>query len=200
MPLVKSLFSCLIMLISFIFLTGFVYPALVTGVAQLAFYDKANGQLIRKEGRVIGSVNVGQFFTKPIYFWGRPSATIPPYNASSSAASNLSPANKKQLELIAERIKRIKEASPENETPIPIDLLTASGSGLDPHISLAAAEYQIIRVAKNRKLTEQQVRELVNQHTEQGFLDYGQPRVNVLLLNMALDKLSADKKQGNDKG
>jgi len=170
-------------------LTGIVYPLLVTAVAQAAFSHKANGSLIQQNGNVLGSSLVGQSFTNPKFFWGRPSATSPnPYNAASSSGSNLGPTNPELIKLIQERITQLKEADPGNDRPVPTDLVTASASGLDPHISVAAAEYQIARIARLRNLPEAEVRDFVREHTVQPSLGFfGEPVVNVLELNLALD-------------
>ena len=167
-------------------ITGIVYPLLVTGIAQVAFRDKANGSLIEKDGKIVGSRLIGQPFSDPKYFWSRPSATSPmPYNAASSSGSNLGPTNPALLDAVKERISKLGE-----ERPVPADLVTASGSGLDPHISPAAAEYQIARIAKARNIPEARLRELVRAHTRGRQLGVlGEPRVNVLELNLALDAL-----------
>jgi K+-transporting ATPase ATPase C chain len=170
-------------------LTGAIYPLLVTGVAQLTMPVKANGSIIERDGKAIGSELIGQPFSDPKHFWSRPSATSPyPNNASSSSGSNQGPTNPALTEAVAGRIKALRDADPGNTAPVPADLVTASGSGLDPHISPAAAEYQVARVAKARSLDPGKVRALVAEATEGrqlGFL--GEPRVNVLKLNLALD-------------
>ena len=171
--------------------TGIIYPLLVTGVAQLAFPERANGSLIRKEGGYAGSELIGQPFDALKYFWGRPSATPDfPYNSASSSGSNLGPSNPALVEAVKARVEALKKADPGNTSPIPIDLVTSSGSGLDPHISPGAALYQVPRVARVRGLREDQVRGWVDRFTEPrqwGFL--GEPRVHVLKLNLALDHL-----------
>jgi potassium-transporting ATPase KdpC subunit len=170
-------------------LTGVVYPALVTAIGQLVFSHQANGSLIVKEGKPVGSALIGQPFDDPKYFWGRPSATSPfGYNAGASVGSNLSPTNPDLIKTVQGRVDALKAADPGNSAPVPVDLVTASGSGLDPHISPAAALYQVERVAKARKMSAADVRALVDRHTEGrqlGFL--GEPRVSVLALNLALD-------------
>jgi K+-transporting ATPase ATPase C chain len=172
-------------------LTGLVYPLTVTGLAQLLFPHQANGSVIVRDGKIIGSELIGQYFDEPRYFWGRPSATSPyPYNAASSSGSNLGPTNPALAEAVKAHIAALKAADPGNEAPIPVDLVTTSGSGLDPHISPASAAYQVGRVARARGLQPDVVRQLVMQYTEGrqlGFL--GERRVNVLLLNLALDEM-----------
>lgn len=180
-----------LLLIVFTIVTGLVYPAVVTGIAQITMPAKANGSLIESDGKPIGSALIGQPFSDPKHFWSRPSATSPyPYNASSSSGSNLGPTNPALIDTLKERVRALRDADPDNKAPVPVDLVTASASGLDPHISPAAAEYQIARVAKVRGLAPERVRALVAQYTQGrqlGFL--GEPVVDVLLLNLALDKL-----------
>src|SRR5581483_865495 len=168
---------------------GVAYPLLVTGIAQVAFKHQANGSLIEKDGKVLGSELIGQPFSDPKYFWSRPSATSPqPYNGASSSGSNQGPTNPALKEAVEGRVKALRDAGGDPAKPIPVDLLTASGSGLDPHISPAAADYQVARIAKARSLPEQRVRELVAKHTEGRQLGIlGEPVVNVLKLNLALD-------------
>jgi len=173
-------------------LTGLLYPLAVTGVAQLVFPRQANGSLIVEHGTVRGSALIGQPFDDPRYFWGRPSATTPvPYNAASSSGSNLGPTNPELVNQVGDRVARLRSADPGNERPVPVDLVTTSASGLDPHISVAAAEYQVPRVARLRGLTEDQVRQLVRENTEPRPLGIlGEPAVNVLRLNLALNGLA----------
>ncbi len=169
--------------------TGVFYPLLVTGVARLAFPAAASGSLIVREGKPIGSALIGQNFTNPKYFWGRPSATAPqPYNAAASSGSNLGPLNPALAAAVKTRIDALRAADPGNLRPVPIDLVTASASGLDPHISPAAADYQAERVARSRQLDPQTVRQLIAQHSEGPDLGvFGEKRVHVLRLNLALD-------------
>src|SRR5512138_191555 len=179
----------LVMLAVLSVVTGLAYPAVVTGIAQLVFPHQANGSLIVKDGKTVGSALIGQPFDDPKYFWGRPSATSPfPYNAAASSGSNQGPTNPALYEAVKGRVEALRAADPGNTAPVPVDLVTASGSGLDPHISPAAALYQVNRVAKARKMQPDAVRALVDHYTEGrqwGFL--GEPRVNVLALNLALD-------------
>jgi K+-transporting ATPase ATPase C chain len=180
----------LVSLVVLTVVTGVAYPLVVTAIAQLVFPRQANGSLIVKDGKVVGSALIGQPFDDPKYFWGRPSATSPfAYNAASSAGSNLSPTNPVLVKSVQERVAALRAADPDNKVAVPVDLVTASASGLDPHISPAAAPYQVSRVAGARKLQPDLVREMVERHTEGrqlGFL--GEPRVNVLALNLALDR------------
>jgi len=177
------------MLVIWTVLTGVVYPLAVTGLAQLLFTHQANGSLVVHGGKVIGSEFIGQYFDQPKYFWSRPSATSPfPYNAAASSGSNLGPTNPVLLEAVKGRVAALRAADPGNDNPIPVDLVTASGSGLDPHISLAAAAFQVRRVARARGLEEGAVERLVMQYTEgRQFALLGESRVNVLKLNLALD-------------
>jgi K+-transporting ATPase ATPase C chain len=170
-------------------ITGLAYPAVVTAVAKLAFPRQAGGSVLAKDGKGIGSELIGQPFTDPKYFWSRPSATSPvPYNATGGSGSNLGPTNPALVDAVKQRIAALMAADPGNTSPVPVDLVTASASGLDPHISIAAAEFQIPRVARSRHLSEEGVRQRVQQFTEgRTFGVLGEPRVNVLVLNLALD-------------
>jgi len=179
---------CLVLFSLLTLLTGVAYPALITGIAQVVFHDQANGSVILQDGRAVGSELIGQSFDDPRYFWGRPSATGPTgYNAAASSGSNLGPTNPALLDAIKGRVEAIRAAHPDQTQSVPVDLVTASASGLDPHISPAAAEYQVARVARIRGLSEDRVRELIASNTEgRSFGVLGEPRVNVLQLNLAL--------------
>lgn len=172
-------------------LTGVVYPAMVTLIAQAIIPRQANGSVLVRDGRAVGSELIGQPFDDVRYFWGRPSATAGmPYNAASSTGSNLGPTNPAYLGAVRDRVAAMRRAHPDQPGPVPVDLVTASGSGLDPHISPAAAEYQVGRVARARGRSVEEVRRLVAAHTEgRTFGLLGEPRVNVLRLNLALDDL-----------
>ncbi len=177
-------------------ITGIIYPLLVTGMAQIFFPKQANGSLIYREGKPVGSVLVGQQFDDPKYFWGRLSATSPSsFNAASSSGSNLGPSNPALLDEIKGRIKALKEYDRDNVMPIPVDLVTSSASGLDPHISLAAARYQIPRIARLRGLSSDTIKTIVKQHTHGRLLGLiGEPVVNVLEINLALDSIKINSK------
>jgi len=179
----------LLILMALTLITGFLYPLVITGVAQVLFPRQANGSLILIAGKPVGSSLIGQPFDAPKYFWGRPSATAPfPYNAAASSGSNLGPTNDALMKAVQTRIDALKAVDPDNSLPLPVDLVTASGSGLDPHISPASAVYQVARVARVRGMEEGVVLRLVSQHTEGRQLGIlGEPRVNVLALNLALD-------------
>lgn len=171
--------------------TGVIYPLIVTGFAQSLFSHEANGSLLEKDGKIVGSSLIGQPFDDPRYFWGRPSATSPsPYNGGASGGSNLGPTNSDLIDAVKLRVEKLREQHPERFGPVPADLVTASGSGLDPHISGDAAEYQAVRIARNRGLTIDRVRDLIQEHTTERTLGLlGEARVNVFELNLALDSI-----------
>jgi len=185
-----SFMPALRMLFALTLVTGVVYPLVVWGIAQGAFPDQANGSLIERDGKAVASRLIGQSFSDPRYFWSRPSATSPqPYNGAASSGSNLGPRNQALADAVAERIKALHDADPGNGAPVPVDLVTASASGLDPHISVAAAEYQVARVARARGLAPDAVDRLVADNTEgRTFGLLGEPRVNVVMLNQGLDR------------
>jgi potassium-transporting ATPase KdpC subunit len=196
--MLKEIRPAIVLVVALTLITGLIYPFLMTGLAGVVFPNQAQGSLIERDGKVIGSVLIGQEFTSDRYFRGRPSATtapdpadssktVPaPYNAANSGGSNLGPTNKALIERVQGDVDKLKQENP--SPPVPIDLVTTSGSGLDPHISPAAALFQVPRVAKARNMPEDRLRQLVNDHTEGRFLGLlGEPRVNVLALNMALD-------------
>jgi K+-transporting ATPase ATPase C chain len=189
--MIKMVRNTLMSLLLFTVITGFIYPLAVTGLAQVIFPDKANGSIITKNGKTVGSALLGQQFEDPKYFWGRLSATTPyPYNGGSSGGSNLGPNNPDLMKAVQARVQALRDADPGNTAKIPVDLVTASGSGLDPHISPAAAAYQVQRVARLRGMDEAKVSALVAANSEGrqfGFL--GEPVVNVLKMNLALDEL-----------
>jgi potassium-transporting ATPase KdpC subunit len=186
----QPFFPALRMLVMLSVLTGIIYPLVVTGVARIAFPGAASGSQIVVDGKAVGSGLIGQPFDDPKYFWGRPSATSPmPYNAGASSGSNQGPRNPALADAVKDRIKALRDADPGNKAAVPVDLVTASGSGLDPDISVAAANYQLPRVAKARAMPEDKVRALVDANTTgRTFGILGEPRVNVLKLNIALDR------------
>ena len=189
--MIKTIRITLMALLLFTVLTGFIYPLVVTGIAQAIFPHQANGSIIVKNGKAVGSELLGQQFDDPKYFRGRLSATTPyPYNGGSSTGSNLGPNNPDLMKAVRSRIDALRAADPGNTAKIPVDLVTASGSGLDPHISPSAAEYQVRRVARSRGMDEAKVKGLVAVYTEGRQLGIlGEPRVNVLRLNLALDEM-----------
>jgi len=181
--------AAIVSLVAFTVLTGVVYPLIVTGIAQVIFPSQANGSLIVKDGKLVGSSLIGQPFDDPKYFWARPSATSPfPDNAGASSGSNLSPTNPALIKAVQDRVDALRAADPGNTAPVPVDLVTASGSGLDPHISPAAALYQMSRVARARQMDARALQQLVDRNTDGRWLGiFGEPRVNVLQLNLSLD-------------
>ena len=189
--MLRTLKEALLMLVVLTVVTGIAYPLLVAGIAQTAFRDAAEGGIIERDGKAAGSVLIGQPFSDPKYFWGRPSATSPmPYNAGSSSGSNLGPTNPALADGVKTRVEALRAADPDNKAPVPVDLVTASASGLDPHITMAAADYQVARVAKVRGVAPERIRALVTQFTQGRLLGFlGEPVVNVLSLNLALDAL-----------
>lgn len=189
----KLLRQSFVLLLLMTVITGVLYPLAATGLAQLIFPHQANGSLVERDGKPVGSALIGQSFTDPKYFWGRPSATAPnPYNASASSASNQGPTNPALTDAVKQRIAALRAADPGNAAPVPVDLVTASGSGLDPQISPAAAQYQVARVARLRLMDVAQVRSLVQRCTQGRQLGLlGEPRVDVLKLNLALDAAAA---------
>lgn len=182
----------LVMFAALTALTGVAYPLVVTGMGHALFPEQAMGSLILRDGKPIGSALIGQNFTDPKYFWGRPSATGPqPYNASNSGGSNLGPLNPALVDAVKGRIEALRAADPGNAAPVPVDLVTASGSGLDPHLSVAGVQFQAARVAKARGLPLPRVQQLIDRHTEGRWLGVlGEPRINVLRLNLAIDAAS----------
>lgn len=181
--------SALVVFFVLTLVCGLLYPYTVTAIGKLAFPNQVDGSLITNNGKILGSALIGQSFSSAHYFWGRPSATSPmPNNAQASSGSNQGPLNPALIEAVKGRIAALKAADPTNTAPIPVDLVTASASGLDPEISVAAALYQVGRIARERQLTPEQVRSLINLHTQaQYFGFFGEPRVHVLALNLALD-------------
>jgi K+-transporting ATPase ATPase C chain len=191
--MLRELRPALVLFAALTVVTGLAYPLLVTGIAQWVWPTQANGSLLERDDKPLGSALIGQPFSDPKYFWGRPSATAPqPYNGMASSGSNLGPTNPALLDAVRERVAALRAADPGNTLPVPIDLVTASGSGLDPHISPAAADYQVARVARVRGLEPAAVRALVAQHSAPRTLGIlGEARVNVLELNLALDAAAA---------
>jgi K+-transporting ATPase ATPase C chain len=189
--LISGVRPAVVLFLLLMVITGFLYPLVVTGAAQLLFPGRAAGSLVTRDGHTIGSRLIGQSFSDPRYFWSRPSATTPqPYNGTASTGSNLGSLNPALLDAVRARVAALRSADPGNRAPVPIDLVTASASGLDPEISLAAASYQVGRVARARGLAPERLQALIAEHTEGRLLGViGEPRVNVLELNLALDAL-----------
>lgn len=187
----RELRPALVIFVLLTVLTGVLYPGVITVIGKIAFPERISGSLIMRDGHAVGSSLLGQPFSSPGYFWSRPSATSPqPYNAAASSGSNRGPLNPALQDAVKARIEALRAADPDDTRPVPVDLVTASGSGLDPQISPAAAEYQLGRVARARSMKPSRVRELVQQHTEGRTLGIlGEPRVNVLELNLALDAM-----------
>lgn len=180
----------LTLFVLFSLITGLAYPLAITGIAQTIFPSQANGSLVERDGKPVGSALIGQAFSAPGHFWSRPSATAPePYNATGSGGSNLAPTAPALVDAVGARIAALRAADPGNTAPVPVDLVTAPASGLDPHISRAAADYQLARVARVRGLPEAQLKALVDAHTETRLLGFlGEPCVHVLALNLALER------------
>ncbi len=187
--LIAQIRPAIVSFILFTAITGILYPLLVTGISQTVFHKQAQGSLIvSRDGKIVGSSLIGQNFDDPKYFWGRLSATSPAYNASASSGSNMGPLNPALTDAAKSRITALNAADPDNHASVPADLVTASGSGLDPHVSLAAAYYQLPRVARVRGLPQETVRTIIVQHTNGRFLGLlGEPVVNILEVNLALD-------------
>ncbi len=191
--MLRELKSAILVYLMLTVLTGVAYPLFVTGVAQGLFKDKANGSILSVGGKAVGSELIGQTFDDPKYFWGRLSATAPAYNGAVSSGSNYGPLNAALHDAVKARVEALKAADPSNAKPIPVDLATASGSGLDPHISLAGAYYQVSRIAHTRNMPEDVVEKIVKYHAEDRFLGVlGEPVVNVLKMNLFLDRWQKD--------
>ncbi|MHB0888788.1 potassium-transporting ATPase subunit KdpC [Acidithiobacillus sp.] len=191
--MIRDLKSALLLFVALAVITGLIYPLAMTGIGQVVFPYQSNGSLLRVHGKVVGSALIGQYFREPQYFWSRPSATSPvPYNAGGSSASNLGPNNPELLQHVQKRVAALRKADPDAKGPIPADLVTSSGSGLDPNISTAAALYQVQRVAVAGGIAENTLRRLIRDNTTGPLLGFiGEPVVNVLKLNLALHEIYA---------
>ncbi|MHB8248610.1 MAG: potassium-transporting ATPase subunit KdpC [Acidithiobacillus sp.] len=191
--MIRDLKSALLLFVALAVITGLIYPLAMTGIGQVVFPYQSNGSLLRVHGEVVGSALIGQYFREPQYFWSRPSATSPaPYNAGGSSASNLGPNNPELLQHVQKRVAALRKADPDAKGPIPVDLVTSSGSGLDPNISVAGALYQVQRVAGAGGIAENTLRQLIRDNTTEPLLGFiGEPVVNVLKLNLALHEIYA---------
>ncbi|MHB1532042.1 potassium-transporting ATPase subunit KdpC [Acidithiobacillus sp.] len=191
--MIRDLKSALLLFVALAVITGLIYPLAMTGIGQVVFPYQSNGSLLRVHGKVVGSALIGQYFREPQYFWSRPSATSPaPYNAGGSSASNLGPNNPELLQHVQKRVATLRKADPDAKGPIPVDLVTSSGSGLDPNISVAGALYQVQRVAGAGGIAENTLRRLIRDNTTEPLLGFiGEPVVNVLKLNLALHEIYA---------
>ena len=189
--MLKSLRTALSLFLLLAATTGLLYPLLMTGIGQVVFPYQANGSVLREHGKIVGSALIGQYFREPQYFWSRPSATSPmPYNGAGSSASNLGPNNPTLIANVAARVKALRAADPSEKGPVPVDLVTSSASGLDPDISIAAAQYQVPRIAKAGGIPETKIQQLVRRYTHYPLLGFiGEPVVNVVKLNLALHEI-----------
>ncbi|AEK56790.1 potassium-transporting ATPase subunit KdpC [Acidithiobacillus caldus] len=198
--MLKEIRTALVLFLLLAVLTGLVYPLVMTGIGQLAFPYQANGSLIRENGKIVGSALIGQYFREPQYFWSRPSATSPmPYNGAGSSASNLGPNNPVLLQHVKARVEALKRADPAEKGPVPVDLVTSSASGLDPDISIAAANYQILRIAHSGGISPARLKALVQRYTTYPLLGFiGEPVVNAVRLNLALHAIYQHMSRGRE--